>query len=529
MTFTGRLFPFQPSAVDRMVARRACILAFDLGLGKTVVTIAAIETLMDAGEIREPGLVVCLQSLQLQWGPAITRFTSGTSTPLVIEGSPKQREQQYIRAFDWQNSGVDYVVINYNQLRDDWASIAALPRGFVVLDEATAIKNPKTQQSKCAKKLRTAPVRYALTATPVENGRPEELFSLMEFVDRPVLGNYRTFDDEYIVRSGFGFIKGYKSLGELHARMRPVIIRKKTSDPDVAPHMPNCPPRPPRLIKMDPAGRRLYRHIVADLLIDLEQASERSVFDEWDMEAHYGKAEAAPGRGDMLRGQIGAKMAALRMLCDGPDLLRRSVKAWQSHTGGSQYLYDLDADGLLKGVNATPKVDTVVAYLKEFLAIDPSFKAVVFTTFLPVVDQLCDRLSDAQPQPYTGTLSARRKQRNKETFQEDPNTRLLVSSDAGGYGVDLPQANLLVNVDLPWSNGTALQRNGRIKRVSSTWDTIGVQDFIIDGSIEAWQHARLHDKSAVESALVDGSGITRTGGVDLLSTSLFTFLKKSSV
>jgi superfamily II DNA or RNA helicase len=100
----------------------------------------------------------------------------------------------------------------------------------------------------------------------------------------------------------------------------------------------------------------------------------------------------------------------------------------------------------------------------------------------------------------------------------------LVSSDAGGYGVDLPQANLLVNYDQPWSAGLAVQRNGRINRTSSTWGTITIQDILVKDSIEQRQYDMLKQKGNVAGAILDGANINAKGGVDLTVGSLLDFL-----
>jgi superfamily II DNA/RNA helicase len=126
---------------------------------------------------------------------------------------------------------------------------------------------------------------------------------------------------------------------------------------------------------------------------------------------------------------------------------------------------------------------------------------------------------------YSGDLDARQKEAAKISFQEDPDVRVLVSTDAGGYGVDLPQANLLVNFDLPWSAGTAVQRNGRIRRASSRWPTVVIQDLLTDGSIEIRQHDLLQQKNSVAGAVVDGQGIDTRGGVQLGAGSLLGFLR----
>ena len=172
MTFTGTLLPYQPEAVDRMCERTKMLVAYDLGLGKTVLTIAALERLMDENKITEPGLIICLSSLKYQWANQIEKFTDGTSNALVIDGTKAKRAEQYEQAYSWRTSGVDYIILNYEQVVNDWEHVKDLPRGFVVLDEATAIKSFKSKRSKMVKKLSNTPFRFALTGTPIENGKP---------------------------------------------------------------------------------------------------------------------------------------------------------------------------------------------------------------------------------------------------------------------------------------------------------------------------------------------------------------------
>jgi len=117
-----------------------------------------------------------------------------------------------------------------------------------------------------------------------------------------------------------------------------------------------------------------------------------------------------------------------------------------------------------------------------------------------------------------------KKKKRKKPLQSQPNTRVLVSSDAGGYGVDLPQANLLVNYDQPWSSGLSVQRNGRINRTSSDWTTITIQDILVKDSIEQRQYDMLKQKGNVAGAILDGANIDSKGGVDLTVGSLIDFL-----
>jgi len=527
--FTGTLLPYQVEAVERMCSQQKMLVAYDLGLGKTVLTIAAVEQLMDENKIKEPGLIICLSSLKYQWSNSIDKFTSHSSFPIVIDGTPKQRQAQYAQAMDWKNSGVDYIIMNYEQVVNDWEYVKNLPRGFVVLDEATAIKSFKSKRSRHVKKLATSPVRFALTGTPIENGKPEELYSIMQFVDNKVLGRFDIFDQAFIVRNNWGGVDRYRNLPTLHQKMKEASVRKMQSDEDVAPYLPAAIHKDPLPITLDRKSSKLYEKIVNDLVYDLDNAQD--LFGaSFNMLAHYGYEGSNGSKADEYRGLIMSKVTCLKMLCSHPGLIRISADKFRGLTGeGSKYASDLLEDGYLDGLTSAPKLDVLIEYVKNFLDQRPDNKVVIFATYVDMVDMIKQALGEDICVTYTGRLDAKTKEHNKVDFNTNPNTRVLVSSDAGGYGVDLPAANLLVNYDLPWSSGAATQRNGRITRASSTWKTIVIQDLIIAGSIEQRQFAALQQKSSVASAVIDGTGIDDTGGVDLTLSSLREFVLTSYV
>lgn len=286
---------------------------------------------------------------------------------------------------------------------------------------------------------------------------------------------------------------------------------------------------PPIRVAFDRASAGVYDHIVSDLLDDLEEMQEM-FGTNFNLLSHYGYESDQGGPADELRGRLMSKITAMRMLCDHPALLHRSAEEFNKLSGnGSQYVNDLAQRGLLDGLTRAPKMDALVSYVNDFLESDPTYKVVVFSVFVPTLDIISDRLAKYGPMKYSGQMSAKQKEASKVTFQTQPDHRLLVSSDAGGYGVDLPQANLLINYDLPWSAGTAIQRNGRIRRASSEWEHVVIQDMVIANSIEERQHAMLQQKSGVASAIIDGKGIDDKGGVALSVGSLRAFLLDKNV
>ena len=510
-----------------MCDRGSMLVAYDLGLGKTILTIAAVERLMDEGKINEPGLVICLSSLKYQWAAQIEKFTSGGSKALVIDGTPKQREKQYEQAFDWVNSGVDYIVLNYEQVVNDWKTVSKLPRGFVVVDEATAIKSFRAKRAKYVKKL-TSEYRFALTGTPVENGKPEEIYSIMQFVDPSVLGRFDLFDSTFIVRNNFGGVDRYRNLPLLHKTLATACVRKKQSDPDVAPYLPDTITAEPILVPFDRAGSVLYKKIARDLLANLDEAMTM-YGGQFNLLSHYGQGSDQGGPMDQLRGQVMSKLTALRMLCDHPDLLKKSAGAYNPMLAeGSKYAAELSEMGLLDSLKSSPKLDVLKEYVSQFLNEYSENKVVIFTSYVHMVDLIREALPFGTV-GYTGQMNAKEKDAAKTLFQTDPDVRVLVSSDAGGYGVDLPQGNLLVNYDLPWNAGLAVQRNGRIRRASSEWDHIVIQDLLMRGSVEERQHAMLQQKNAIADAVLDGEGINDRGGVEMNAGTLRAFLSSSTV
>lgn len=515
--FLGDLHPYQQQAVERMVERGNMLVAFDMGTGKTVMTIAAIERLMARRKIESAGLVIALSSLKYQWQQQIHKFSD--SRALVIDGTPKQRAEQYDQARRWYDCGWDWIILNYEQIVNDWEQVQSLPRGFVVLDEATAIKSFRSKRSKRVKKMADAPYRYALTGTPAENGKPEELFSIFQFVDKDLLGSPQRFDQRYIRRNVFGGVERYVRMDELHERISPAMVRKRQTDPDVAPFMPATIEPEPVLVPMGPAARQVYNRIRDDLLSDLDEAQSLGITGtSFNVMAHYGSGVPTGMDKDAgaVLGRVGAKLTALRMFC-ADSVLLESVD--------TDYVNALRQDGVFGRGLGSPKLNAVVRYANDHLEADERNKIVIFTHWVGMADRLVEQFYGSGAVGYTGKMNARQKEHAKREFQDSPNVRVLVSSDAGGYGVDLPQANLLINYDLADTAGADAQRRSRIKRASSTWPTVVVQDFLIRGSVEQRMRDALRQKAGVQAAVIDGEGITRDGTVLLTLGSLSKFLR----
>lgn len=501
-----------------MVERQKVLVAYDLGLGKTVLTIAAIEALREKQPLGGV-LVVCLSSLKYQWAKEIEKFSDQRA--IVIDGTPKQRAAQ------WNSlSEYDYVIVNYEQVVNDWDALTLWEFGVLVMDEATAIKGFRSKRSKKVKELaKDVSIRFGLTGTPIENGKPEELYSIMQAVDSRLLGpRFDLFDQTFIVRDAFGRPTRYRNLDKLHARLKTASVRKSQTDPDVAPYLPDTIEKEPILVPLERHSAIVYRRVVSDLKEELAEVGAR-LGSGFNLDAHYGHGSG--DYGDTMRGRIMAKVTALRMLCDDPLLLRRSAEIYDPFAAtGSEYATSLLEDPFMASAldkARGTKVPVLAGLVTDHFETSEEAKVVVFTSYVEMAHKIRDTLGG---EVYTGQMSAKEKEAAKVRFQTDPSARLLISTDAGGYGVDLPQANLLINFDLPWSSGLAIQRNGRIRRASSKWPSIVIQDLLASDTLEERQHAMLSQKRSIATAVLDGRGINEQGGVDLTVGALSEFLRE---
>lgn len=512
MTFKGDLLQFQKEAVEMMLDRRSLLLAHTMGLGKTVSSIAAIEQLIDSGEA-ESALIICPASIKWQWKHQIDKFTDGALIK-VIEGTKANRTAQYRSV---KRNDVEYVIMNYEQIVNDWDIVRFLEFDVVVCDEVTAIKSAGAKRSRHVKRLGHHAYRFGLTGQPIEN-RPEELYSIMQWVDPTVLGRADVFDKLFIVRGMYGMVKHYKNLPLLRKRMGEVMHR--VTRHDVRDQMPAVVEQS-YIIDFDANTLHLYR-IIVDEILDIVHSTPS--FSTFDLMSHYAGADKNGG----IRGEIMARIMALRMLCNHPRLMELSADKFDDPDAiaGSKYISELRAAGVIKPLKSSPKLDVTLEVIEEILAADPNNKVVVFSFFKPMLDIIGEKLKVGYVL-FTGDLSAREKDDAIQKFQKTRSCRVFLSSDAGGVGVDLPQANYLISIDLPWSAGKWEQRNGRIIRLSSKWPEVTLYSMLMRDSIEERMYEMLSEKSAIAAAWLDGKGVDKQGTFTLTLGTLADFLAQN--
>lgn len=530
-------YPYQEDAIDRAIARKSFLFAYEMGLGKTLVAVAAIEELLGSRAVQTCVIVVSA-SLKYQWAKEIAKITDVDTTTMVIkddggqkqeiivpteryaiviDGPPKARVAQYERV---KENNPDYVIMGYTNVVDDWNHVRRIRPEAIVLDEITAIKSFKSQRTRKMKRFR-AEYQFGLTGTAVEN-RAEELFSIMQWVDPDVLGRYDLFERAYVERNQFGGIERYKNLDVLHARLSEAMARKTSLDPDVAPYMPELIVDP-IYVRLDLAGRALYNRIAMDLSFELGVAASSG--HTFDLASHYAGESADD---NTQAGIIMSRYQALAMACVHPHLLVHSAKEYADSQAairrgevratwpGSAYCYQLAEDGALREAVKTPKLDVIVAEVTRALEQHPENKVIILSFYRHMLDLLAEALPFGSAQ-YHGGMSPASKTAAQTRFQSDPDCRVFIGSDAGRYGVDLPQANYLFDADLPWSDGAYRQGHRRHVRAGSSHERVYARPVLIKGSIEVRQFTLLGFKGSVADGIMDGRAKVVVNSVPPLS------------
>jgi hypothetical protein len=226
-----------------------------------------------------------------------------------------------------------------------------------------------------------------------------------------------------------------------------------------------------------------------------------------------------------------SRLTILRMLCDNPSLVYESAHNYRTTGGstGSLYADNIIKLGWLSETAKSPKLESVMEYIKNILDSDTTSKVVLFSFFKRNLKLIQEAMaSTTNSVLFMGGMTAEERDAAKQQFATDPHTRLFLSSDAGGYGVDLPNANYLISYDLPWSAGKLDQREARIIRLSSVHPHVTVASFVMKGSIEERQYEMLQQKRGINEAFIDGNYDSQ-GKYELTIGTLSDFLSNSEV
>ena len=423
----GCLRPYQKRGYEWLMALHALgmggILADDMGLGKTVQTLSALLACVRQEAERKPSLIVAPTTLTYNWLSECHRFTPELNVLLLSGGQASRAEQ----IGSIQGSGApDLVITSYPLIRRDIQLMKDLSFRFVVLDEAQQIKNVQSVGAHAVKQL-TAETRVALTGTPMEN-HAGELWSLFDFVLPGYLPRYTDF----LRRWGEG-----QNADELRRRIRPFLMRRLKGDV-----LGELPERLENVLmaELPPEQRRVYDAA----LLQKRERVETLLRDK------------GLGRG---RAEVLSAITELRQICCHPVLC---LPDYEGVSGKLELLMDV-----LPGALAAGR------------------RALIFSQFTSMLRLIEKRLTEESiPSLYLdGETPGPQRLELTRRFNAGEAPVFLVSLKAGGTGLNLTGADLVIHYD-PWWNPTAEeQATGRAHRIGQT-KKVEVMRLVVHHSIE---------------------------------------------
>jgi len=416
------------------------ILGDDMGLGKTLQTLGWLSLERIKPEAKgNPALVVCPSSLVENWAEETQKFLPHFKV-VPIMGSK--------RAPFWEAAAEsDLVVISYALLRRDLKKAESIEWSALILDEAQHIKNPGTQNALAAKKLK-ASNRVVLTGTPVEN-QVRDLWSLMDFLMQGYLGTEADFKKRFGSIIGSGGAGAATAMHVLRKKLKPFLLRRLKVD--VA---KDLPPRLERRVYCDlkPDQQKLYDEVKASIQTEVES----------------GKSKLA-----VLQG-----LMKLRQICGHPSLVTKQPAA-------------PDASG---------KLESFLELLDE--VIDGGHRVLVFSQFTSMLAILRQVLEEKEIRySYLDGSTKNRQALVHEFNDNDEIPVFLISLKAGGSGLNLTGADVVIHFDPWWNPAVEDQATDRAHRIGQD-KTVYAMKLITRNTVEA-KVARMQDqkREIIEAAL----------------------------
>ena len=458
--FERLLRPYQKDGVRwlRFLERNGFggILADEMGLGKTLQMLVWLTMAGAAhtGETRKPSLIVCPTSLVDNWAAEAARFT-----PWLKVGTMAGADR-HSRWKDLQK--LDVVVTSYALMRRDIDLYEPLEFMSVVLDEAQHIKNQSTQNAHAAKRLR-ARHRFVLTGTPIENG-VSDLWSIMDFLMPGYLGSHESFRANIEQPITQGGPEGELAQWKLRRKLKPFLLRRMKRD--VAKELP---PKIERIAACALSGDQ--KKVYAALLED----SRRKIA---DLVAAQGFQRA--------KFEILNTLLRLRQVCCHLDLLK---------------LKDLESK------EPSSKMDLFFELLDE--AMDAGHRVLVFSQFVSMLTILRAELHRRNLRHCYLDGATQERLKIVQEFNRDASIPLfLISLKAGGTGLNLTGADMVIHYDPWWNPAVENQATDRAYRIGQKRTVYSVK-LIAQDSIEERVLALQRKKQKLYNAtLEDGDSAT---------------------
>ncbi|MFJ3380329.1 SNF2-related protein [Curtobacterium sp. NPDC090217] len=429
------------------------VLADDMGLGKTLQALAMIAARRGTASDDPPFLVVAPTSVVGNWAAEAARFVPSLRVATIETTSLKDPALVARTA-----AASDVVVTSYALLRLDARAYTDLPWSALLLDEAQFVKNPQSQTHRAAAELQ-APVKIAITGTPLENGLTD-LWALFSIVAPGLLSSWTRFGDDYVKPLASPDLRGsarQELTARLRRRIRPLMLRR-TKESVAA----DLPPKQEQVVRvtLDPAHRDVYERT-----LNRERLKVLDLIDDLD-------------RNRMI---VFRSLTLLRMLALSPALV----------SGESQDI-------------PSAKLELLLDELEQLAA--EGRRALVFSQFTSFLRMVATALDDRGIGYEYLDGSTRARTKVIDRFRNGTAPAFLISLKAGGFGLTLTEADTVFVLDPWWNPAAESQAVDRTHRIGQT-RSVNVNRLIAEDTIEEKVLALAARKAQLFATMIDDDAL----------------------
>lgn len=402
------LRPYQIKGIKWLTTLKEChlsgILADDMGLGKTLEIIAFLSQY----HLDKPNLVVCPKSLTFNWADEFHKWNP--KAKVVVLSSSK--EDRHDKLLHMRNDNTTYI-ISYDSLRIDLDLFKDKSFGFLILDEGQYIANAFSKKSKAVKEL-SADNKFALTGTPVQNSLMD-LWSIFDFLMPGYLKSFKDFKNLY-----GKYELGADDRTHLENIISPFLLKRKKED--------------------------VLTELPEKIIMTQNLVMESDESDLYTAYLHNARKamEENKKKGKKAGIEVLAALTRLRQLC-------------------------VDPSCFLEYNKTSTKLDYTVALIKE--AVGKDHKIILFSSFTSVLDHLSSLLETngiAHERIQGDTSAEKRIQLSKQFNETDDFKVMLISLKAGGTGLNLIGADIVIHLDPWWNLAAENQASDRAYRIGQT-------------------------------------------------------------
>lgn len=433
------------------------ILGDEMGLGKTFQTIAFL--LSNKGR---KSLIVVPTSLVYNWLQEFEKFAPKLRVE-AINGAKKFRKEQLSAVENY-----DVIITTYNLLKLDLENYKKLQFDYLILDEAQNIKNPQSQNALTVKKI-NGKRKFALTGTPIENSLME-LWSIFDFV----MPGYLYDEKRFSVRYHKQLKEDPVIIEDLNRLIKPFILRRRKKE----------------------VVKELPDKIEKTILVNLTDKEKKiyGTYAKYAIELIEKKVEEDEFKNSKI--QILAYITKLRQLCLDPSVVM------EDYNGSST------------------KIDSLLELLSK--GIEEGHRILVFSQFTTVLKNIAGRmeLEHIKYSYLDGSIPSEKRMKMVDSFNSGDNSVFLISLKAGGTGLNLTSADVVVHFDPWWNPAVEDQATDRAHRIGQK-KVVEVIKLVAKGTIEEKIISlQKEKKKLIDSLLGDelsgSSGLASLSGEELV-------------